>query len=187
MQQLHPLTKYEACVDLLNRGIPLSHHLLQTSNNNEINALIESVNNPKLKYILKHIADYDQRSSNVYPILFRGAHLAELDINLKLSEIQGRPEDTSYNGNVLHLAGDYPTAVRYAVTNSYRDFPDKRVAIMVYDTSELAKYGTFGPDIVDGSASMTPLESLQHCSQVRWSNYHESGQQQRLSSLIRIC
>lgn len=33
---------------------------------------------------------------------------------------------------------------------------------------------------------MTAIESLEHCKQLRWSNYHPLGQEQRLSALIGI-
>ena len=100
------------------------------------------------------------------PTLFRGCHLQEL--HLELSQIQGRPEDKSYSGGVLHLTSLCKRAFDYEVTNSKREqFQDKRTCVVAYDTKILLRNGEFEPDIVDSDAK-TPLESLQKCSQIRW-------------------
>ena len=121
-----------------------------------------------------------------YPILFRGCHLAELSPDILLSQIQGRPEDTSYNGNVIHFTHDLPLAIRYCLTNASRPFPDTTTIVTMYNANILAEYGTFGPDLVDSSESNTAIQSLQQCKQVRWYNHHIDGQRQRLSALIGI-
>lgn len=194
--QLSILTPYEVGKIMIARGVPLSYDISKLLTLEQQSELIESIQNIKLRDLSLRVTKYEV--SKMYPVLFRGAHVAELDPKLNLRQIQGRPEDTSYNGNVLHLTSDFTRAIAYAVTNARRDLPDKKVAIMVYDTDILLKYGTnsnekdviksvgFGPGVIDGNVLMTALESLKHCSQVRWYNYHESGQQQRLSALIGI-
>lgn len=66
-------------------------------------------------------------------LLFRGSHIAELSPSLSLSKIQGRPEDNSYSGNVLHMTNSYIKAYLYAIDNSSRIFSDKRVGVMASD------------------------------------------------------
>ncbi|CAN5658146.1 hypothetical protein BH23THE1_BH23THE1_34030 [soil metagenome] len=178
---------FEMCEYLLNNNIPLSSKLLQSLNIKDVEALINSITNVRIKELSLQSLNPGHDLITIYPVLFRGCHVAELDLNLPLNKLQGRPEDTSYNGNIIHLTNSYEHACGYASANRNRDFSDKRMCIAVYDTAQLAKYGTFEPDINDAKAEMSPIESLQYCKQLRWFNDHEKGQQERLSALICVC
>ncbi len=76
-------------------------------------------------------------------LLFRGCHIAELNPDTSLSLIQGRPEDRSYDGNVLHLSSSYNTGYSYSTTNSSRNREDNRVCVVAYNKDLLCKYGKY--------------------------------------------
>lgn len=119
-------------------------------------------------------------------ILFRGCHVSELSNKVSLKDIQGRPEDTTYNGNIIHLTTTYERAFSYGTDNSRREqFDDKRVCVAVYDTEILLENGIFLPDI--GEGCFTNIEdSINNFQQIRWSSIEENAQAKRLSAILFI-
>lgn len=77
-------------------------------------------------------------------VLYRGCHVAELGATVELANIQGRPEDKSFNGNILHLNTFCRIAYSYAQDNKRREqFSDKRVCVVAYDKNLLGKCGRY--------------------------------------------
>ena len=118
-------------------------------------------------------------------LLFRGCHIAELNPLLSLSEIQGRPCDTSYSGNILHLSNSFARAYSYSNCPTEKKFSDDRRGVVAYSSLELMKFGTFTPDKVDTRA-LTAEESLKDCEQMRWECYDLDAQAKRLKCIAFI-
>ncbi|CAK7994895.1 Hypothetical protein POVR1_LOCUS413 [uncultured virus] len=128
---------------------------------------------PKHPRILEVDGYNGLESVDEYPLLYRGCHLCELDADVKMSDIQGRKNDTSYNGNVLHLTSKFESAFGYAHCNSSSEqFADKRTCVVAYQPQKLSSYGSFEPDRVDSDTN-SAIESLKKCGQVRWRCYSQ--------------
>lgn len=144
----------------------------------------------KVKNICSLLFETNKTENNIYnkyPILFRACHVKELNPKLNLSEIQGRSEINSYNGNVLHMTNSYFFAKRYENTNrDNTEINDKNVCIVTYDTNILFKYGNFESDKEDGYNTKTPIESLQKTKCVRWECFDNDAQEKRLSAILFI-
>ncbi len=96
-------------------------------------------------------------------LLFRGCHVAELTANL--SDIQGRPEVKSYNGNILHMTPSYHRAYMYAKDNSRRNqFIDKRTCVVAYDQQRVSKFGRYIRDPLHDNTEEPVTSQLQ----LRW-------------------
>lgn len=189
MNQFNIISPFNVCKIVISKGLPILPNIYKLLTLEELHLLIGSISNTKVKELSdKIIKNYPCDNINIsesYPILFRGGHLSELNESVNLDQIQGRPEDNSYNGGIIHLTNSLLKALCYANSNKIRPFTGK-TAVMLYDTSILSNFGSFEPDIVDGKDTITAIESINKCQQVRWSNYHPLGQQQRLSALIGI-
>ncbi len=132
----------------------------------EYNSLLKKNGFPLVKQPDSAFAD--NNIFEAFPLLYRGCHVAEIETNVDLQNIQGRPEDKSYNGNILHFTQSFNKAYSYAKTNITRQqFPDKRVCIVAYDSKLLFECGTYGPDYGEGK-SITFKESIEKYQQLRW-------------------
>lgn len=163
MEQFTIITAFDVCKIMIDKGLPLSVDICQLLTAEEKEHLMHNdkvERSAKLSPAISKPVEGQASSlfllEKLYPILFRGSHLAELNPTINLSEIQGRPEDDSYDGNIIHLTSSLHTALCYAKDNADRPFPDKRTAVMIYDTAALNQYGTFGkgghsPPTLDGA------------------------------------
>lgn len=159
---------------------------------NEFNDLLIEKGIPILSHLIKSECNYgspvpfdNEVPLDVQvPVLFRGCHLAELHRDVNLSNIQGRPEDTSYNGDILHLTSEPRIAFEYAEDNASRkQFEDKRVCIVAYNTRKLSMIGWLDADIVDSNNAKSQIESLKACMEIRWRCGFQTTQIERLDAI----
>ncbi len=207
------LTPYQTCELIISKNGFLFTELLEHLNMKQLEELRKLLCSTCVNNISKKIIDAQIKiKSNYkfayfyekYPILYRGSHLSELDPKLPLSKIQGRPNDKSYSGYILHLSNSFLLAKGYSLSNASLAFKDSRTSVMLYDTKILYENGVFEtlfaeeiiPDPMNTKSFIrtgiykyfyeTIDESLMVAKEVRWKNEEPDGQEKRLLALIGV-